>query len=163
MTKTRQRISIALMSIGITAAITSVAIAHPRGPHGAPPAPPNVDEAEWAKLSPEQRREKRIAHRAEIMKTFDVNKDGVLDLKERRRWAADRRAKMFAKWDTNKDNRLSADEVRALPGKRGAMFTKRFSHIDANGDSYISSTELESILIRRPLPGTRRHKRGRHR
>ncbi|MCU0791436.1 MAG: hypothetical protein MUE42_00975 [Opitutaceae bacterium] len=58
-----------------------------------------------------------------VLRTYDKNKDGALDEKERAKWQADlakrrdkyqqERAAMLERYDANKDGKLSADEAAA--------------------------------------------------
>jgi len=49
--------------------------------------------------------------------------------------------------DTNKDGKVSKDEAKNA--QNGKLY-ERFSHIDANNDSYLTKEELEKAFQNRP-------------
>lgn len=70
---------------------------------------------------------------------FDLNKDGVIDLSERRAKRQSRRAENLAKYDADRDGKLSQTERGVMKQQRLA---DRFRRLDVNRDNLISNNEL---------------------
>lgn len=72
---------------------------------------------------------------SELIKRFDANKDGVLEVSE----LPPRLQKWLGKADTNGDSKLSADELRAHAKQ---MQKEHFARMDSNKDGALTSDEI---------------------
>ena len=105
----------------------------------------------------------RAERKAEMLKKFDTNGDGVLDASEKQAMRVAmkekreaRKAEMLAKYDTNKDGKLDASERAVM---KDDLFTQRFAKLDKDGDGKLSLDEFKAGMKERGF----RFARGGHR
>jgi Ca2+-binding EF-hand superfamily protein len=90
----------------------------------------------------------RADRKAEMLKKFDTNGDGVLDASEKQAMRVAmkekreaRKAEMLAKYDTNKDGKLDASERAVM---RDDLAAKEFAKLDKDGDGKLSLDEFKA-------------------
>jgi Ca2+-binding EF-hand superfamily protein len=98
-------------------------------------------------------RDARADRKAELLKKFDTNGDGVLDASEKQAMRVAmkekreaRKAEMLAKYDTNKDGKLDASERAVM---RDDLAAKEFAKLDKDGDGKLSLDEFKAGMKER--------------
>lgn len=111
----------------------------------------NVDWEQFQQLSPEERRERMRAMRAEIEARLDTNGDGVVDDDERLDGvlASPMGRRLLDRFDANGDGMLDEAERQAMRDqeaqRRAEQQARTLERWDANGDGDLSREERDAM------------------
>ena len=84
-----------------------------------------------AQASPDNKEAKEKGPSKEMLKKYDVNKDGKLDDAEMAAMKADNKAAALAKYDTNKNGKLDENEKTAMKADQEAAKAAKKAEHDA--------------------------------